>query len=208
MTEHGSERKPDRRLLASVQLPVPYEPLPASTGSSGIWASSSRELTPSLTNTLARWYSTVRRLRTSSPALLLLAPVTTSRATPELLGRQRVDCAGVTFARGLPRRAQLVTGALGHSPVPRPSNVPSAARSWIRRFDPAPVAAQALAVGEEGTGLDLVLPAGYGHSTGPQRFAHIWPPYPNTNHNWSPGGRAPNRVLRHSPRRDATTIQD
>jgi hypothetical protein len=133
----------------------------------------------------ARWYSTLRWLRNSPPALPLLAPATTSRATRSSWGVSVSHVLGHVCARSPPVARSSSRARSAHRPVPRPSNVSSAARSWIRRVDPAPVAAQALAEGEEGPGLDLVLPAGYRHSTGPQTFVHIWPPHPNTNHNRS-----------------------
>jgi hypothetical protein len=156
----------------------------------------------------ARWYSTVRWLRNSprrSRCSRRRRRAERPRAPRALACRM---CWGHVCARSPPVARSSSRARSAHRPVPRPSYVSSAAWSRIRRIDPAPVAAQALAAGEEATGPDLVLPAGYSHSTGPQTFVHIWPPYPNTNHNRSRAAGPPNRVLGHRPRRGATTIQD
>ena len=76
--------------------------------------SSALEVTPSLVNTLWRWYSTVRRLRNSLAAMSgLLAPRAGEQRDSHLLRRELVEDIRVAPARGLAASPELGTSAFG-----------------------------------------------------------------------------------------------
>ena len=108
-----------------------------------------RDDSPSFRKTLRRWYSTVLGLTKScAAASRLLAPRGDELGDAQLLRGEVVDRRRVALARALARGVELAAGALRPGSAPTPSKTSRAPIAAAPAPRLAPVAAQALAVGE------------------------------------------------------------